>query len=116
MAYSFVTYTGDGSETDFNVTFNYLSRSHVHVLIDDVETTDFTWISDTLIELGTPADLDAEVKIMRQTPIDARLVDFVNGSTLNAETDLDQDSNQLFYLIQETVEGTVSVTVSDDTN
>lgn len=116
MAYSFVVYTGDGSTTDFNVNINYLSRSHIHVLIDGDETTDFTWVSDTLIRLDDPADDTLEVKIQRQTPIDARLVDFVNGSTLNAETDLDQDSNQLFYLLQELSEGTISVTVSNDEN
>jgi hypothetical protein len=101
MALSYVTYTSDGSATEFNVPFGYLARSHVHVLVDGEETAAFSWSSDTLIDLDAAADEDLTVKVYRDTPIDARLVNYINGSVLNSETELDVDSLQLFYLIQE---------------
>jgi hypothetical protein len=101
MALSYVTYTGDGAKTDFNVTFDYISRSHVKVYLDGIQSEDFTWISDTQIRMDSaPVNL-GEVKVKRETPNEARLVDFQNGSTINAETDLDTDSNQLFFISQE---------------
>jgi len=103
MALSYVNYDGDGSETDYNVTFPFISRSHVHVLVDGVETEDFTWLSDTQIQFDEAPDNGAEIKIQRSTPSEDRLVDFTNGAILDAD-DVDLDSNQLFYLIQELLE------------
>jgi microcystin-dependent protein len=114
MALSYVLYTGNGSETDFNVTFDYLDRSHVHVYLDDVESSDWSWVSDTLIRLDDPADADVVVKIGRSTPNASRLVDFANGSVLDAESALDTDSNQLFYIIQELTDELVSVIASEN--
>jgi hypothetical protein len=100
MAYSYVEYTGDGSTTDFTVPFDFLSRSHVSVLLDTV-SSDFTWLSDSQVRVSPAPDNGAIVKVKRTTPIDARLVDFQNGSTINADSDMDVDSNQLFFLEQE---------------
>jgi hypothetical protein len=101
MALSYTEYTGDGSNTDFNVVFDYLSRTHVHVYIDTIENTDFTWVSDTQIRMDDPPADDAAVVVKRVTPKTARFVNFVNGSTIDADNDLDADANQMFFLIQE---------------
>jgi hypothetical protein len=112
MARSFVLYTGNGVDTEFNVTIPYIARSHVSVLLDDVPTEAYSWTSDTMIEMDEAPDVDVEVKIKRSTPSDARLVGFQNGSTLDANTDLDTDSDQLMYLLQELSEGALGTVVT----
>ncbi len=109
MALSYTNYTGDGSTTDFNVVFDYISRDHIHVYIANEETSDFTWFSDTVIRLDSAAGTNGLViKLKRLTPNTARLVDFQNGSVVDADRDLDADSNQLFYLMQEAYDNTVA--------
>jgi hypothetical protein len=103
MAYSYVEYTGDGVSTDFNVNFPYLARSHVTFLVAGVEVA-FTWLSDTLVRATVAPANAAAIKVKRSTPTDERLVNFVNGSTLNSEDDLDVDSNQLFFIQQEMID------------
>jgi microcystin-dependent protein len=114
MSLSYNDYSGDGSTTDFTLSFDYLSKDHVHVVVGGVETS-FTWLSDSQVRIS-PAPIVgvSNVRIKRVTPNDARLVDFANGSTLDAEADLDQDSNQLFYILQEAIDGTVSLSSSTD--
>ncbi len=101
MALSYTLYTGDGSNTDFNVVFGYISRSHVSVYLDGVEDPEFTWVSASQVRMDTPPANGVVVKVQRLTPNTARLVNFQNGSTLDADNDLDADSNQNFFLIQE---------------
>ncbi len=101
MALSYVTYTSDGSTTDYNVTFPFLSRDHVSLLIDGEASTAFTWLSDSMVRLNVAAANGLAVKLERTTPVASRLVDFQNGSTLDSEVDLNADSDQLVYLIQE---------------
>ncbi len=113
MALSYVSYTGTGAQTDYNVTFAFISRSHVVVLLAGVETSAFTWLSDSQIRFTTAPALSVAIKIKRSTPNTARLVDFQNGSTINADTDLDTDSNQLFYIAQEAYDNTVDVVAPD---
>ncbi len=104
MALSYVDYTGDGSNTDFNVTFPYLAKTHVHVYINGTETTAFIWLSASQIRLTTAPANAVIVRVKRTSPTAARLVDFQNGVTLDANADLDQDSNQLFYITQESLD------------
>ncbi len=104
MSLSLVDYVSDGSATTFNVPFDYISRSHVYVLVDDVGTDDFTWTSDSIIELDAPATNGLTIRIQRVTPNSAPLVDFVNGSTLDADADLDLAVKQLLFIAQETAD------------
>ena len=41
-----VTYTADGSTSIYAVPFDYLSKTHVHIYINDVETTAYTYLTD----------------------------------------------------------------------
>ena len=98
MANSYVTYTGDGATTSYSVPFPYLAQSHVNVLINGVATNDFTWITDSTIQLDTPTtDI---IRIERVTPTDP-LVDFTDGSVLT-ETQLDSATIQSLYVAEET--------------
>jgi len=97
-----VTYTGDNNVNQFAIPFNYISRDHVSVTVSGLGGThvSWDWVNDNLIQITpTPAD-NAAIKITRNTPINQRMVDFVAGNTLS-EADLDLDSEQSIYAIQE---------------
>ena len=103
MALSYNQYTANGSTTQFDLTFNYIEQSHVKVYIDNVQDNSFTWVNASRIQTSSTPSNGAIVKIDRDTPTDARLVDFVSGSVLS-ETDLDKSANQNFYTVQENVD------------
>ena len=100
MANSFLEYTGNGSNTAFSITFDYLDASHIACTVDGVST------SFTLSNGGTTATLasapanGAAVRFTRTTSQATRLTDYVAGSVLT-ETDLDTDSKQAFFMGQE---------------
>ena len=94
-----VTYTGNGSTTQYSITFPFLDSSHVKAFINGVETTAFTISSSTLTFNSAPAN-SSVVRIERQTPISSRIVDFTDGSVLT-ESDLDKSADQNFFVAQE---------------
>ena len=94
-----VSYTGDGSTTQYSITFPFIDSTHVKAFIDAVETTALTISSSTLTFNTAPANASV-IKIERQTPNNARLVDFTDGSVLT-ESDLDKSADQNFYIAQE---------------
>ena len=83
-----VTYTGNGSTTQYSITFPFLDSTHVKAFIDGTQTTAFTLSSSTLTFNSAPAN-SAIIRIERQTPTDTRIVDFTDGSVLT-ESDLDK--------------------------
>jgi tetrahydromethanopterin S-methyltransferase subunit B len=100
-----VTYTGDGSTTQYSITFPFIDSTHIKAFIDGTQTTAFTISSSTLTFTSAPANASV-VRIERQTPNDTRLVDFTDGSVLT-ESDLDKSADQNFYIAQE---------ITDDSN
>ncbi len=105
------TYTGDGSTTDYTVSFPYLETTHVKVYLDEVLkviTTDYTWVNSTTVRFVSAPALDVAISIQRDTSSSTRLVDYVSGSSLN-ESDLDTDSLQAFYLSQEALDRNTAV-------
>lgn len=102
MAFARDVYTVNDAagETDFNVNFGYLQKSHVKVSVNGVATTDFNWLNDGQIQLVNTAPFGAIVVLTRETSPAARLVDYQTGSVLSEEI-LDTDSLQGFYLAQE---------------
>jgi hypothetical protein len=101
MALSYVEYSGNGGTSNFIVPFAYLSRTHVHVYLSLVETLAFTWVNASTIQI-TPAPPvgTLNVKILRTTPKNASLVDYINGSALH-DTDLDVGHLQNLFIAQE---------------
>ena len=97
--YAQVSYTGDGSTTQYSITFPFIDSTHVKAFINGVETTAFTISSSTLTFTSAPAN-SATIRIERQTPITGRLVDFTDGSVLT-ESDLDKSADQNFFVAQE---------------
>ena len=60
----------------------------------------FSWLSGSTIELDAAPSLNSTIHVRRDTQRGARYVNFNDGSELNAAT-LNNDSKQLFYLMQE---------------
>ena len=94
MAVSIVNYTGDGSTSQYIITFDYIDRTHVSATVNGSASA-FTFINDTTIQFATAPASGAAVKLLRQTPV-AALVDFTDGSTLfEADLDLAHRQNRL---------------------
>jgi hypothetical protein len=94
-----VFYTGNGSTTTWNLTFPYQSKSDVKVSVDGVDTA-FTWASASAVTVSPAAPSGSTVRIYRRTAYATRGTDFTDGSVLT-ENDLDADSIQTFYRVQE---------------
>jgi hypothetical protein len=114
MALSFVTYTGDGSNRIFNLTFTYLQQAEVGVKVNNVAVT-FTWLDSSRVQLTTAPASGAVVEVRRTSSRTARVVDFQDGAVLT-EAALDADSNQLFNLSQEAFDASDSAVKLDSDN
>jgi len=105
MAYSYYIYPGTGSQTQFNVAFDYIRREHVAVTVAGSPAT-FTWVNNSLIQMDTAPANGAAVRVYRVTPLTAPLVDFTDGATLVA-ADLDTNAKQSIYTQQELYDGQI---------
>ena len=104
MATSFVRYTGNGSTTEYAVTFAYRSTDDVAITIDGVATTAYTWnAAGTVVTFTSAPASDTSIEIRRTTSQTTRLTDYAAGSVLT-ENDLDTDSTQGFYMSQEAID------------
>ncbi len=94
-----VSYTADGNTGTFAITFSFIDSTHVKVFLDGVATTAFTVSGSNVVMDSNPANA-VVVMIKRETPTNARLVDFQDGSVLT-ESDLDKSADQNFFIAQE---------------
>jgi hypothetical protein len=116
--YAYEAYPGNGATTQFTIPFPYIAQEHVEVYVDAVLKTlgsDYTFLNPSTISFTVAPANGATVGIQRNTPKDARIVDFQDASMLS-EASLDQDSNQLLYITQEgydVAEGSLKVAVDN---
>ena len=113
MAYSYVAYTGNGSTTQFAITFPYVNQAHIKVYVNYVDTA-YTYANSTTIQLGTAPTNGHRVEVRRVTPINSVLVDYTDGATLVA-ADLDTTALQNLYLEQELDDNQKRAIYVDDT-
>lgn len=78
-----ITYTANGSQTNFSVPFDYLRPSFVHVAIDDAEVSEGFTISNRMVMFDSAPAKDSIVHIYRSTPT-TRLVSWTDASILKA--------------------------------
>jgi hypothetical protein len=78
-----ITYTADGSQTNFSVPFDYLRPSFVHVSVNDAEVSEGFTISNRMVMFDSAPAKDAAVHIYRSTPT-TRLVSWADASILKA--------------------------------
>lgn len=101
MAYSYVKYTGNGVTTNYSIPFTYLSKNYLEIKVNNVLTTAYTLPSASTIAFTVAPPNGQIVELRRNTPKNARLVDFQDASILT-EAALDLDSDQAFHITQET--------------
>lgn len=99
MAFSYVQLPGDGTTTNFNFTFGYLSRTHVGVKVNGV-VTPFTWLTDFSVQISPAPAAGTVVEIRRTTPLNQPAVVWNDGATLTEE-DMNLDSRFNLYANQE---------------
>ena len=95
------SYTGDGSTTDFQITFPFLETRDVKVRVDNVtqSTSDYS-VSGTVLTFTTaPANTKA-VLIFRDTYIEKTNAVFQAGASIRA-SDLNTLAKQFLYAAQE---------------
>ena len=106
-AASFTNHTGNGSTNSFAISFPFLSNNEIDVTVGGVLktiTTHYTITGSTLTFTSgnTPANGTA-IKFQRDTDISTKKVDFADGSVLT-EADLDSNSDQILFGLQEFVD------------
>jgi hypothetical protein len=94
------SYTGNGVQTLYSLSFSYLSEADVKVSINGVLTTAFVFVNDSTIQfLSAPAN-GAAIIIFRETNNEESEATFFAGSAIKA-TDLNLNFTQLLYVAQE---------------
>ena len=100
MPYAFDTYSGNGSLTDFNISFPYINEDHVKVYVNYTQTSFTFEPNKSTARLASAPANGAVVEVRRITPLANVLVDYADGSTLTAG-DLDTNNLQHLYIEQE---------------
>ena len=104
--FSYTQFDGDGLETSFSFTWDYISKEDVKVYLDTTLVNEGTgasewqWDGDKKIKMGTAPAAGTKLTIRRETPEDKQIVQWTDGSHLIAD-DLNKSDRQWLYLIQE---------------
>ena len=101
MATTSNTYTGNGSNKLFSITFPYLETTDIFVFVNGTNTTAYTFANATTIEMTTAPANGATVYIARATNDTALQATFFPGSSIKA-ADLNLDFDKVLYIAQET--------------
>lgn len=104
MATTSNTYTGNGSNKLFSVTFPYLDTSDIDVFLNgtlQTVTTQYFFANATTVEFVTAPANGATVLLSRSTDDAALQATFFPGSSIKA-ADLNYNFDQVLYLAQET--------------
>jgi hypothetical protein len=103
MATTNNTYTGNGSNRLFTITFPYLKTTDVDVYLNgtlQTITTQYTFANATTIEFVTAPANGVQVLIQRDTYNEASIATFFPGSSVRA-ADLNDNFDQALYIRQE---------------
>ena len=102
MATTQNTYTGNGSTTDYSITFEYLKEADIKVTLDHVATTAFTLLNATTLQFTAAPGNNVAIRIFRDTDVDAARFVYSAGSAIKA-AELNENADQSLYALQETV-------------
>jgi hypothetical protein len=104
MATTSNTYTGNGTNKLFSITFPYLETSDINVYLNGVLqtiTTEYTFANATTVEFVTAPANGAVILLDRSTDDQTLQATFFPGSSIKAN-DLNFNFDQVLYLSQET--------------
>lgn len=104
MAFSWQEQVKPAGTQDIQCDIEYLDKSYIHVYLDGVETTGYTWTSSTNIRLNTALTADTTVLLIRKTEREYLYIEFASGSPF-IEVNVDSQNTQFLHLAQELVEG-----------
>lgn len=104
MPYSWQEQIEPAGTQDIQCDIEYLDKSYIHVYLDGVETTGYTWTSSTNIRLNTALAASTAVLLIRKTEREYLYVEFASGSPF-IEVNVDSQNTQFLHLAQELVEG-----------
>lgn len=104
MAYSWQEQIKPAGIQDIQCDIEYLDKSYIHVYLDGVETTGYTWTSATNIRLNTALAASTTVLLIRKTEREYLYIEFASGSPF-IEVNVDSQNTQFLHLAQELVEG-----------
>lgn len=104
MAFSWQEEVVPAGTTDLNVNIEYLDKSYINVYLDQVLTTDYYWVSDSLLRLNSAVAVSTTVTIVRRTDKEFLYIKFADGAAFIKEN-LDTQNTQFLHLAQEMVEG-----------
>ena len=112
MATTSNTYTGNGSNKLFSITFPYLETSDIDVYLNgtlQTITTQYIFANATTIEFVTAPANGATILLDRSTDDSALQATFFPGSSIKA-SDLNDDFDQVLYIAQETANEAATAT------
>jgi hypothetical protein len=101
MATTQNTYTGNGSNKLFSITFPYLETTDVDVYLNGTLQTAYSFANATTIEFVTAPANGATVLLKRSTDDTNLQATFFPGSSIKA-SDLNSDFDQVLFIAQET--------------
>lgn len=104
MAFSWQEQIKSAGTQDIQCDIEYLDKSYIHVYLDGVETTGYTWTSSTNIRLNTALAASTTVLLIRKTAREYLYIEFASGSPF-IEVNVDSQNTQFLHLAQELVEG-----------
>lgn len=104
MAYSWQEQIKPAGTQDIQCDIEYLDKSYIHVYLDGVETTGYTWTSATNIRLNSALTESTTVLLIRKTEREYLYIEFASGSPF-IEGNVDSQNTQFLHLAQELVEG-----------
>ena len=109
MATTQNTYTGNGSTTDYTLTFPYLAVADIRVSLNDVGTTAFSLANPTTLRFDSAPGNGVAIRIYRVTDDSNNKIVFSSGSSIKAD-DLNDAVNRNLYIAQETTNDLSNVT------
>lgn len=104
MAFSWQKQVVPAGTQDISCDIEYLDKSYIHVYLDDVEVTAFSWTSDTVIRLDSAVAASTTVLLVRKTEREYLYIEFASGAPF-IEVNVDSQNKQFLHLAQELVEG-----------
>lgn len=77
------SYTGDGSTTQFDITFDYADQATVKVRVDRVDVA-FTFVNPTRVSVTPAPAAGTLVEVYRKTDVSENAVTFTDGAIIQA--------------------------------
>lgn len=96
-------YTGDGSTTDFTVSFTYLKDADVKATLDHVSTTAYSLPNAGILRFNTAPASGVAIRVYRDTDVDAARFVLASGSSVKSN-ELNENYDQLLFADQEKVD------------